>query len=46
MPEIAGLAGSGDSLDAVCQRLVELAIARGGEDNITVTIVRCESSAA
>jgi len=30
-------------LDAVCSSLVDLANDRGGEDNITVVVVRCES---
>ncbi len=31
-----------NDLDAVCSQLVDLANSRGGEDNVTVVIVRCE----
>jgi len=31
-------------LEAVCDRLIELANSRGGEDNITVVLVRCEEA--
>lgn len=40
--EIAALAGAGGPLPDACQRLVELANGRGGEDNITVALVRIE----
>jgi protein phosphatase len=40
--EIARFAAADPDLDAVCGRLVDLANARGGEDNITVVVVRCE----
>lgn len=40
--ELAGhAAGEGDP-DGVCEALVDLANARGGEDNVTVVLVRCE----
>ncbi len=31
-----------NDLDAVCSQLVDLANSRGGEDNVTVVIVRCD----
>ena len=40
--EIAKTVDSDSDPDAVCGRLVDLANDRGGEDNITVLIVRCE----
>ena len=40
--EIAHRAAEEPDLDATCDALVELANARGGEDNITVVAVRCE----
>jgi protein phosphatase len=40
--EIAAVATEDGDLEASCARLVELANARGGEDNITVAIVRCD----
>ncbi len=43
-PEIAVLVTRGaDDLDATCERLIDLANARGGEDNTTVVLVRIES---
>jgi len=32
-------------LDGACERLIDLANARGGEDNITVVVARCEKGA-
>jgi protein phosphatase len=40
--EIAKLATEGTDLDDSCARLVALARARGGEDNVTVLLVRCQ----
>jgi serine/threonine protein phosphatase PrpC len=40
--EIARAVAAHSDLDAVCQQLVGLANSRGGEDNITVALVRCE----
>jgi protein phosphatase len=40
--EIARTVLADPDLDAVCERLVELANARGGDDNITVVLVRCD----
>jgi protein phosphatase len=42
--EIAELVLRDSELAAACARLVELANARGGEDNITVAIVRCDGA--
>ena len=38
--EIAKGVGEGENLERACRHLVELANARGGEDNITVALVR------
>ncbi|HEY5657057.1 MAG TPA: Stp1/IreP family PP2C-type Ser/Thr phosphatase [Myxococcota bacterium] len=40
--EIAEIALRDSDLAAACAQLIELANARGGEDNITVTLVRCD----
>ena len=40
--EIARCVSADDDLEAVCQRMVDLANDRGGEDNITVLLVSCE----
>lgn len=40
--EIATLIGAAPDLDAACERLVDLANGRGGDDNITVVLLRCE----
>ncbi len=40
--EIAKAVSDDADLDAVCEGLVDLANARGGEDNITVALVRCD----
>jgi len=42
--EIAEIARRADDLDAACERLVDLANARGGEDNVTVALIRCEAN--
>jgi protein phosphatase len=42
--EIAEAAASSDDLDTICADLVECANSRGGEDNITVVLVRYEKS--
>ena len=34
---------AGDDLDAACARLVDLANERGGRDNATVLILRCDA---
>jgi protein phosphatase len=41
-PEIAALVAAESDLEEACERLVALANARGGEDNITVALVRCD----
>jgi protein phosphatase len=43
--EIASAVSANPDLDAVCESLVDLANDRGGEDNITVVIVRYEKQA-
>jgi len=40
--EIADLVAGAPDLDAACARLVDLANRRGGEDNVTVVLVRCD----
>ena len=40
--EIAATVLSAADLESACDRLVDLANARGGEDNITVLLVRCD----
>jgi protein phosphatase len=45
-PEIAALVASEADLDEACARLVALANARGGEDNVTVALVRCDENEA
>jgi PPM family protein phosphatase len=40
--EIAQIAGGPGDPQKACERLVELANERGGEDNTTVVVVRCE----
>lgn len=42
--EITKAVCDGTDLDAVCDRLIDLANSRGGEDNITVVLVRCEQA--
>jgi protein phosphatase len=44
--EIAEAASAGTDLDAICGQLVDLANERGGEDNITVVLVRYEKESA
>jgi protein phosphatase len=44
--EIAEAASTGTDLDAICAQLVDLANERGGEDNITVVLVRYEKESA
>ena len=41
--EIAKAVTGESDLDDVCRRLVALTNARGGEDNVTVLLVRCEA---
>jgi len=45
-PEIAALVAAESDLEEACGRLVALANARGGEDNVTVALVRCEENEA
>jgi len=45
-PEIAAVAAKEQDVEAVCARLVDLANARGGEDNVTVALVRCDPDPA
>ena len=40
--EIAETLLSAGDLDSACERLVEMANGRGGEDNITVVLVGCD----
>jgi protein phosphatase len=42
--EIAKLASASTDLDAVCTALVGLAKRRGGEDNITIVLARCDAN--
>ena len=44
--EIAEAANAGTDLDAICAQLVDLANERGGEDNITIVLVRYEKETA
>jgi protein phosphatase len=44
--EIGDLVTDAPDLDAACVRLVDLANRRGGEDNITVVLLRCEPTPA
>jgi len=44
--EIAEAANAGSDLDGICAHLVDLANERGGEDNITVVLVRYEKESA
>jgi len=44
--EIAEAASNASDLDAICAQLVDLANARGGEDNITVVVVRYEKESS
>jgi protein phosphatase len=44
--EIAAVAVRERDVEAVCARLVDLANARGGEDNVTVALVRCDPDPA
>jgi protein phosphatase len=37
--ELAGVLAGGDDADATCRRLVELALAHGGRDNVSVVVV-------
>jgi len=41
--ELAEQTGGNEPLNRVCDRLIALANERGGSDNITVTLVRCEA---
>lgn len=42
--EIAKSVSEGDDLQEACERLVDLANGRGGEDNTTLLVVRCEKA--
>ena len=42
--EIAKVVTSEDDLDKVCEQLVAIANSRGGDDNITVALVRCDEN--
>lgn len=44
-PEIAAVLGGGGGAEARCRRLVELALAGGGRDNVTVVVVQALSPA-
>jgi protein phosphatase len=44
--ELAGAIAAEPRLERACEQLVELANQRGGEDNITVALVRCDENAA
>jgi protein phosphatase len=39
-PTIASVLASGEPADKLCQRLVDLALERGGKDNVTVVVAR------
>jgi len=43
-PEIAALVAAEVDLEHACARLVALANARGGDDNVTVALVRCDEN--
>lgn len=44
-PEIAAVLGDGGDAETRCRRLVELALADGGRDNVTVVVVQALSTA-
>ncbi|MDH5566978.1 MAG: serine/threonine-protein phosphatase, partial [Myxococcales bacterium] len=44
--EIAEIVLRNAELDAACARLIELANARGGDDNTTVALVHCAADPA
>jgi protein phosphatase len=44
--EIATAVANEEQLDDACARLVDLANGRGGEDNITIALVRCDENPA